>query len=113
MATTPETTDPGAFAHTAEGVDRSEELAEHVIEHMVSMTGVAQLDTTITSMFLLAEILAALDFYAGLTADEAVGSVRHLTAERVAALQAAPAAEAAPVPEPARSPAAASRPVLH
>lgn len=104
--TAPTMIDPGAFAHTAEGVDVSEALAAAVMDHMVLMTGVARLDTTITCAFLLAGALAALEVFAGLTAPAAIARVQHITAEKVAALLAAgqaqaDQAEAVPVPVPA------------
>jgi hypothetical protein len=104
----PSTIDPGEFAHTAEGVDRAEELAAHTMENMITMTGVAQLDTTITSMFLLAEVLAGLQVYDGLSARDAIKRVRHLTAERVAAL-----AETSPPAAPSQDAIPAGARVLH
>jgi hypothetical protein len=96
--------DPGPFASTAEGIDASEELAAAIMQHMVSMTGVARLDTTITCALLLSEALAALEVYAGLDAPAAIARVQHITAEKVAALRAADqtqADQAPPVPVPA------------
>lgn len=81
------TIDAGEFALSAEGVDRAEELAAHTFEHLIAMTEVARLDTTVTAMFMLSEVLSGLEVYAGLSAADAVNQVQHLAAERVAALR--------------------------
>jgi hypothetical protein len=79
--------DPGEAAHTADGVDRAEALAARTMAHMVDITGVAALDTTLTSLFLLVEVLASLEVYAGLAAAKAFGKMEHLTAAKVAELR--------------------------
>jgi hypothetical protein len=81
-------TDPGTYAYTPEGINQAEALASHTFEHMVAMTEVARLDTIIASLYLLAEVLAGLETFVGLTAKEAVEQVEHMTAERVAAMAA-------------------------
>jgi hypothetical protein len=84
----PQMTDPGEYAHTSDGINQAEALASHTLEHMVSMTEVARLDTVIASLFLLAEVLAGLESFAGISAKDAVKQVKHMTAERVAAIAA-------------------------
>jgi hypothetical protein len=105
MSTTATMTDPGEFAHSAEGCIRAGELASHVFEHLIAMTEVARLDTTIAGLFLLSEVLAALEVYADLKPEDAIRQVHDMTRERVAALrQTSTATEAEPT-------AAASVPV--
>ena len=105
-------TAPGEYAHTAEGVDRAEELAGHLMDQLVAMTDVARLDNSITASFMLVEVLSMLEVYGGVDTKTAVNSVKHLTAERVAVLRAArdqiedvaevaPPTAAAPTPAPA------------
>ena len=83
------TIDPGEFAHSAEGVDRAEELAGYIFEHLINVADVSRVDTTITSLFLLVEVLAGLEVYGDVSATDAVAQVQHLTTVRVAALRAA------------------------
>lgn len=88
MSTTMRATiDPGEFAHSAEGVDRAEDLAIHTFEHLIDMTDVSLVDTTITSLFMLVEVLAGLEVYGDVSATDAVAQVQHLTTKRVAALR--------------------------
>ena len=78
--------DPGASAHSTDGVDRAGALAANIMSHLIEMTGAADTDTAITSMFMLVEVLAGLEVYAGVGAAEAVARIEHLTAAKVAAL---------------------------
>jgi hypothetical protein len=79
--------DPGEFAHTEAGLERSADLAAHVFSHLIEMTEIARLDTTITSVFLLVEVLASLEIYADLTPETAIQRVHTMTRERVASLR--------------------------
>jgi hypothetical protein len=99
--TGPTMIDPGEFAHTEAGLERSADLAAHVFGHLIEMTEIARLDTTITSVFLLVEVLAALEVYADLTPEAAIKHVHAMTRERVASLRRAELAD----PDDATAPA--------
>ena len=97
------TIDPGPYASSPEGIDRAEELAAHTMDGLLRMVDVARLDTTVTSMFMLAQLLAGLEVYAGLSPADAAAGVQHLTAELAGALRAEVEAQAqalAPVLSP-------------
>jgi hypothetical protein len=81
------TTMPGPDARTADGIDRAEALARQAMDLLINTTDIADLDTTIASMFLLRDVLACLEVYAGLIAPDAVRQIEHLTAARVAELR--------------------------
>jgi hypothetical protein len=83
-------TDPGPDAHTADGIDRAEALARQAIDLLINTTDIADLDTTIASMFLLRDVLACLEVYAGVSALDAIKQVEHMTIERVAELRGTP-----------------------
>ncbi len=82
-------TDPGAFARTAEGVELAEQLAGHIMDQLITMAEIARLDTSITASFMLVEVLSMLAVSGDVDTKTAVSRVKHLVAERVAALRAA------------------------
>ncbi len=53
---------------------------------LIETTALANLDTTIVSLFLLTETLAHLEVFADMKAKEAIAQVRHMVSERVAEL---------------------------
>jgi hypothetical protein len=117
--TAPTAADPGEASRTPEAVDRAEELAAAVMDHMISVVDLAQLDTTITAHFLLVELLAAIEVHAGVDAPTAITNVQHLIAEKVASLRAVAAqdqdgdAPEAVAPGPSAIPAPVAPRVLH
>ncbi len=84
------TIDPAAvpYCQTPAGVACAEDFAEQTITHALSMAEIANLDLVIVSLFALSELLANLQFHAGVSAEDAIKHVASFTEQRVSFLEA-------------------------
>jgi hypothetical protein len=73
------------FALSPEGVALSEELAAVAFENFTATVEIARLDTNITAVCLIAELLAGLEHYGGISVKNALASARRLVAPRITA----------------------------
>jgi len=74
------------FGQSAEGIDRAESLAASTMAHFVTSVALVDLDTTIASTFLVAELLAGLRVHGHVEPEDLIGQFRHLIAQRAAEL---------------------------
>ncbi len=106
------TTDTAAvpYGQTPAGVDCAENFAEQTITHALSIAEIANLDLVIVSLFALSELLAHLEYHAGMGAEDAIKQVASFTEQRVSFLE---AVHEDPTARDDRATRAAVIPVVH
>jgi len=75
------------FGQSAEGIDRAEGLAASAVAHFVTSVALANLDTTIATTFLVAELLASLKVHSNVEPEALIAQFRHLINQRAAELE--------------------------